>query len=44
MELEVGEFFVGGEGTEDVSFSLLDSTSNWKSGIIIHGVEVRPRS
>ncbi|XP_011628142.1 F-box protein At2g02240 [Amborella trichopoda] len=43
MELEVGEFFVD-EDSGNVQFSLLEiEGGHWKSGIIIEGLEIRPK-
>uniref|UniRef100_A0ACD5ZAB8 Uncharacterized protein n=1 Tax=Avena sativa TaxID=4498 RepID=A0ACD5ZAB8_AVESA len=42
MELELGEFFneVGDDG--EVSFSLMETKGgNWKSGLIVQGIEIR---
>ena len=43
MELELGEFFnEGGEEDGEVSFSLIETKGgNWKSGLIVQGIEIR---
>ncbi|KAM0878886.1 hypothetical protein ACQ4PT_034592 [Festuca glaucescens] len=43
MELELGEFFNAGDGEDgEVSFSLMETKGgNWKSGLIVQGIEIR---
>ncbi|KAG8363803.1 hypothetical protein BUALT_Bualt19G0060300 [Buddleja alternifolia] len=46
MEVELGEYFVkdGGEEEGDLEMSLLEvKGGNWKSGLIIQGIEIRPK-
>uniref|UniRef100_A0ACD5ZI68 Uncharacterized protein n=1 Tax=Avena sativa TaxID=4498 RepID=A0ACD5ZI68_AVESA len=42
MELELGEFFNQGGDDGEVSFSLTETKGgNWKSGLIVQGIEIR---
>jgi hypothetical protein len=42
MELELGEFFIEGGDDGDVSLSLMETKGgNWKSGLIVQGIEIR---
>ncbi|XP_047078376.1 putative F-box protein PP2-B12 [Lolium rigidum] len=42
MELELGEFFNEGGEDGEVSFSLMETKGgNWKSGLIVQGIEIR---
>ncbi|PIN05168.1 hypothetical protein CDL12_22294 [Handroanthus impetiginosus] len=43
MEVELGECFVRGGQDGDLGASLTMLTGNWKSGIIIQGIEIRPK-
>ncbi|KAI3448626.1 hypothetical protein Pfo_005291 [Paulownia fortunei] len=43
MEAELGEFFVKGGQDADLEVNLMQVTSNWKSGLIIQGIEIRPK-
>ena len=43
METELGEFFCNGEQEGDLQISIMDTSSHWKSGLIIHGIEIRPK-
>ncbi|OWM72348.1 putative F-box protein PP2-B12 [Punica granatum] len=43
-EVELGGFFTSDEEDEEVQMSLMEVTSTkWKSGLIIQGVDIRPR-
>ncbi|VFQ92649.1 unnamed protein product [Cuscuta campestris] len=44
MEVEIGEFFVkdGGQHGEIV-MSLMEVRGHWKSGLIVEGIEIRPK-
>ncbi|VFQ78859.1 unnamed protein product [Cuscuta campestris] len=44
MEVEIGEFFVkdGGQHGEIV-MSLMEVRAHWKSGLIVEGIEIRPK-
>ena len=43
-EIEMGEFFNSGLEDEQLGMSLLEIKSdNWKSGLILQGIEVRPK-
>ncbi|CAA2953722.1 Hypothetical predicted protein [Olea europaea subsp. europaea] len=45
MEVELGEFFVGQEQDLDMEISLTETEGgNWKNGLIIQGIEIRPKS
>jgi hypothetical protein len=42
MELVLGEFYMGGDDDGEVSFSLIETKGgNWKSGLIVQGIEIR---
>ncbi|KAB1219764.1 hypothetical protein CJ030_MR3G005773 [Morella rubra] len=43
FEIELGEFFTGGEDGE-LEMSVLEiKGGNWKSGLIVEGIEIRPK-
>ena len=42
MEIELGEFF-SGEGDEEVKMSLMEVGYQLKGGLILEGIEVRPK-
>ncbi|KAF3785887.1 F-box protein [Nymphaea thermarum] len=42
MEVEVGEFFTDDEGGE-ADFSLMQTAGQWKSGMLLEGLEIRPK-
>ncbi|KAL2468556.1 F-box protein PP2-B1 [Forsythia ovata] len=45
MEVELGEFFVNGEQDSDLEISLMETKGgNWKNGLIIQGIEIRPKA
>ncbi|KAI3448624.1 hypothetical protein Pfo_005289 [Paulownia fortunei] len=44
MEAELGEFFVKGGQDVDLEVNLMEvNGGNWKSGLIIQGIEIRPK-
>ncbi|XP_051144103.1 putative F-box protein PP2-B12 [Andrographis paniculata] len=44
MEVELGEFLVHGSENGDLKLSLMEvKGANWKSGIIVEGIEIRPK-
>ncbi|CAH9051972.1 unnamed protein product [Cuscuta europaea] len=44
MEVELGEFFVtDGEDRGDICVSLREVRGHWKRGLIIEGIEIRPK-
>ncbi|XP_010527859.1 PREDICTED: F-box protein PP2-B1 [Tarenaya hassleriana] len=44
MEVELGEFFNNGNGDEIVAINVLETKGgNWKSGLIVQGIEIRPK-
>ena len=45
-EIELGEFFNGGEDDGgEVEMSVLEvEGGNWKGGIVVQGIEIRPKS
>lgn len=44
MEIELGEFFVKEGQDVEVVMSLLEvKAGNWKSGLIVEGIEIRPK-
>ncbi|PIN22306.1 hypothetical protein CDL12_04984 [Handroanthus impetiginosus] len=43
MEVELGECFATGGQDGDLEVSLTMLTGNWKSGIIVQGIEIRPK-
>lgn len=44
MEVELGQYFVTGGDNDIVEMSLLEVEKlNWKSGLIIQGIEIRPK-
>ncbi|XP_059439734.1 putative F-box protein PP2-B12 [Corylus avellana] len=46
LEMELGEFFNGGEDDDDgeVEMSVLEvKGGNWKGGLIVQGIEIRPK-
>lgn len=44
MEIEVGEFFISGEGDQDIKMSLREVGYQLKGGLVIEGIEVRPKT
>ena len=42
MEIEVGEFF-SGEGDEEVKMSVMEVGYQLKGGLVVEGIEVRPK-
>ncbi|XP_062149984.1 putative F-box protein PP2-B12 isoform X1 [Alnus glutinosa] len=42
FEIEFGEFFSGQVGSL-VEMHLLGTAGNWKSGLVVHGIELRPK-
>jgi hypothetical protein len=44
LEIEMGEFFSSGIENEEVLMSLLEIKAlNWKSGLFLEGIEIRPK-
>jgi hypothetical protein len=45
LEMELGEFFNGGEDDDgEVEMSVLEvKGGNWKGGLIVQGIEIRPK-
>ncbi|KAH7571405.1 hypothetical protein ACOSP7_013968 [Xanthoceras sorbifolium] len=44
LEIELGEFFYGGEEEGDLSMSILEvKRGNWKQGLVFQGIEIRPK-
>ncbi|KAJ4955863.1 hypothetical protein NE237_012646 [Protea cynaroides] len=44
LEIEMGDFFNGSEEDEEVEMSLMEVRGDhWKSGLIIQGIELRPK-
>lgn len=44
LEIEMGEFFSSGIENEEVLMSLLEiKAGNWKSGLFLEGIEIRPK-
>ncbi|KAJ1412404.1 Phloem protein 2-like [Sesbania bispinosa] len=44
LEIEMGEFFNSGLENEEVHMSVLEiKGGNWKTGLILEGIEVRPK-
>lgn len=44
MEAELGEFRTGGEGDDgEVSISLMETTFTLKCGLVVLGIEIRPK-
>lgn len=43
MEIEVGEFFCGGEADEEVKMGVMEVGYQLKGGLIIEGIEIRPK-
>ncbi|KAG8372754.1 hypothetical protein BUALT_Bualt12G0099700 [Buddleja alternifolia] len=45
MEIKLGEFFIDGEGEEgDIVMQLLEiENGNWKTGLFVEGIEIRPK-
>ncbi|GMI79355.1 phloem protein 2-B15 [Hibiscus trionum] len=45
MEIELGEFFNGGTGDEEVKMSLMETKGHQlKGGVVIEGIEIRPKT
>ncbi|CAI8606817.1 unnamed protein product [Vicia faba] len=42
LEIEMGEFFNSGIENEEVHMKVLETGGNWKRGLIVEGIEVRP--
>ncbi|KAE9619076.1 hypothetical protein Lal_00047899 [Lupinus albus] len=44
LEIEIGEFFNSGLEDDEVQMSVLETKGgNWKNGLVIEGIEVRPK-
>ncbi|XP_057982262.1 uncharacterized protein LOC131167477 [Malania oleifera] len=44
QEVELGEFFIDGDDCEELEMSLLEvKGGHWKLGLIIEGIEIRPK-
>jgi len=44
LEIEMGEFFCSGIENEEILMSLLEiKAGNWKSGLFLEGIEIRPK-
>ncbi|PON76585.1 Phloem protein, partial [Parasponia andersonii] len=43
METELGEFFRDGGQEGELEMSVMDLSSHWKSGLIVQGIEIRPK-
>nr|GMC76274.1 F-box protein PP2-B10-like [Ipomoea batatas] len=43
MEVELGEFFVKNGQDAEIAMCLMQIKSHWKSGVIVQGIEVRPK-
>jgi hypothetical protein len=44
LEIEMGEFFNSGIENEEVHLNILEiKGGNWKSGLFLEGIEVRPK-
>jgi len=44
LEIEMGEFFSSGIENEEVQMNLLEiKAGNWKSGLFLEGIEIRPK-
>ncbi|CAH9067271.1 unnamed protein product [Cuscuta epithymum] len=43
MEVELGEFFVKNGQSADIVISLMEINSQWKCGLIVEGLEIRPK-
>ncbi|KAL8540814.1 hypothetical protein ACS0TY_002145 [Phlomoides rotata] len=43
MEVELGEWFVNGGEDGDFEVGLVQNNSDWKSGLVIQGIEIRPK-
>ncbi|KAG7558498.1 F-box-like domain superfamily [Arabidopsis thaliana x Arabidopsis arenosa] len=42
-EVELGRFFIDNGGCDEIEISLMETQNgNWKSGLIIQGIEIRP--
>ena len=42
FEIEIGEFF-NGQVDSLVEMHLICTVGNWKSGLVVHGIELRPK-
>ncbi|XP_062085230.1 putative F-box protein PP2-B8 [Humulus lupulus] len=43
METELGEFFYHGRQEGELEMKFEDLSSHWKEGLIVHGIEIRPK-
>ncbi|XP_058770649.1 F-box protein PP2-B10-like [Vicia villosa] len=43
LEIEMGEFFNSGIENEEVQMKVLETGGNWKRGLFVEGIEVRPK-
>ncbi|CAH9051977.1 unnamed protein product [Cuscuta europaea] len=43
MEVELGEFFVKNGQNAEIVMSLIEINSQWKCGLVVEGVEIRPK-
>ncbi|CAA0816752.1 F-box protein PP2-B1 [Striga hermonthica] len=45
IEVELGEYFVEGREDGDLEFGVMEvNDGNWKSGLIVQGIELRPKA
>ncbi|KAK9673276.1 hypothetical protein RND81_12G157300 [Saponaria officinalis] len=43
LEVEIGELFIGLGEDGEVEMSVMEVAGNWKSGLIVEGLEIRPK-
>ncbi|KAK2653301.1 hypothetical protein Ddye_013157 [Dipteronia dyeriana] len=44
LEIELGEFFYGGDEEGDLTMSIMEiKRGNWKGGLVFQGIEIRPK-
>lgn len=43
MEIELGDFFTKEREDGELEMKVFDSTSHWKAGFTVEGIEIRPK-
>lgn len=43
MEIELGDFFTKEREDGELEMKVFDSTSHWKAGLNVEGIEIRPK-
>lgn len=43
LEIELGDFFTKEREDGELEMKVFDSTSHWKAGFTVEGIEIRPK-